>query len=137
MIKMIDSYFEYLTTHPTMLNSIGLWTVTMVFYYFILIKYRQLMIEGSRGENSFWEMPEQWGYIWLYVSGPITAYSAYFNSELPSWVWWFNVGIAGYTIGGRWIFEWALAIRAGSTKVEHETKTTATLEKTEVTKKSE
>jgi hypothetical protein len=90
----------------------------MAFVYFILIKYRTKMIQGSEGANSFWEMPEQWGYLWLYIASPITCYSAFFNVELPSWVWWFNAGVAGYTIGGRWIFEWVLAVRSGATKVE-------------------
>lgn len=89
------------------------------------------MIEGSAGENTFWESAEQWGYVWLYVAAPITCYSAYFKVELPFWVWWFNVGVAGYTIGGRWIFEWVLAVRAGSTKVETES-TKISVEKKEV-----
>lgn len=134
MMKLIDSYIEYLTNHPTMLNSIGLWTTTMLFVYFILLRYKSKMIDGSAGDNKFWEMPEQWGYIWLYVAAPITCYSAYFNSELPAWVWWFNVGVAGYTIGGRWIFEWVLAIRTGSSKVETEsTKVTLETKETKTT----
>jgi hypothetical protein len=133
-MHLLEKYLDFLYAHPQMINSIILWNITMVFVYFILIKYRTKMIEGSAGSNTFWEMPEQWGYIWLYVAAPITCYSAFFNSELPSWVWWFNVGVAGYTIGGRWIFEWVLAIRSGSKVVETTTTTTTTpsVEKIEI-----
>ncbi len=89
------------------------------------------MIEGSAGDNTFWESPEQWGYIFMYLATPITAYSAYFHVELSSWVWYFCFGVVGYTIGGRWIFEWVLAVRAGTTKVETET-TKVSVEKKEV-----
>lgn len=130
MIRLIDTYLKYLETHPDLIHSIILWNVTMFFVYFILLKYRAKMIAGSEGENRYWEMAEQWGYLWLYVSAPITCYSAYFKVNLPDWVNWFNIGIACYTIGGRWLFEWVLALRAGSTKVETET-TQVTLEKKE------
>lgn len=120
MIKLFDTYLEYLTNHPDTVNSIILWTITMFFYYFILMRYKTKMIEGASGGN-FWESPEQWGYLWLYLSGPITAYSAFFKAELPVYVWWFNIGVTGYTIGGRWIFQWLLALRSGSTRVETDT----------------
>lgn len=129
MIKLLDTYFKYLESHPDLIQSIILWNITMFFVYFLLIKYRTKMIEGSAGENKFWEAPEQWGYIWLYVSAPITCYSAYFKTELPAWVWYFNVAITLYTIGGRWLLQWVLAVRAGTTKVETET-TQVTLKET-------
>lgn len=118
MLDLLNRYLTFLMQNPSMINSIVLWNITMGFVYFILIKYRTKMIEGSEGANTFWEMAEQWGYIWIYVAAPITCYSAFFDIKLPDMVWYFNFGVAGYTIGGRWIFEWVLALRAGSTKVE-------------------
>ena len=123
-MEILKSYLTYLAAHPELVNSIILWNISMFFIYFILLKYRTKMIEGSAGQNTFWEMPEQWGYIWLFVSAPITCYSAFFNQPLPDWVWWFNCGVAGYTIGGRWIFEWVLALRSGKNSVQTDDKQT-------------
>lgn len=129
MGKLLDTYLKYLESHPDQITSTILWNITMFFVYWVLIKYRTKMIDGSTGENKFWEAPEQWGYVWIYISAPIVCYSAYFKTELPAWVWYFNVAITLYTIGGRWLLQWVLAVRAGTTKVETET-TQVTLKET-------
>jgi hypothetical protein len=118
MTHVIDSYLTYLATHPSVINSIILWNTTNVFIWFILIRYRTKMIEGVMGENKLWEAPEQIAYLLLFLFPPILTYSAFFNSELPSWCWYFLSFAVAYTLGGRWLLEWILAFKSGSNKVE-------------------
>lgn len=78
------------------------------------------MIAGAHGKNASWESPEQYSYVGKWVVFPIVTFSASFRYDLPTYMWYFVYGLTAYVIGGRWIFEWALALRAGSTKVEHD-----------------
>jgi hypothetical protein len=126
MIELIDSYFKYLSNHPTMLNSIGLWTVSMTMVYIILFKYRERMIAGMSGANNLWDSPEIIGYIVCWIFPPVLFYSAFFNVELPSWVWYFTAFCVAYTLGGKWLLEWVLAFKAGATKVDTDTETKQT-----------
>lgn len=117
-MRLFDSYLEYLSTHPGRVDSIILWTLTMAVVWFIQFKYREKMLTGMSGVNALFEAPEQVAWILNWCWPPIVAYSAYFNQELSLMIWYFIYAAIAYTLGGRWIFEWVLALRAGATKVE-------------------
>lgn len=117
MKELIDTYLIYLATHPSLINSIILWNTTNFFIWFVLIRYRVKMIEGVMGENKLWEAPEQIAYLLLFLFPPILTYSAFFNSELPVWCWYFLSFAVAYTLGGRWMLEWILAFKTGSSSV--------------------
>jgi hypothetical protein len=121
MKHLFESYTDYLSSNPGEFNSIILWTITMFFVYFIMIKYRKTMLTGASGQNGFMESNEQVIYMMNWVWPPVVSYSAFFNSELPVWCWWFMAGCIAWALGGRWLFEWALALRAGATKVDEST----------------
>lgn len=122
-MSLFEKYIQFLIDHPDMVNSIILWTMTMATVWFIMFKYRLKMIAGSEGANKFWEMPEQVGYMLNWVWPPVLCFSAYFKVELPVWVWYFMAAGVAYTVGGRWLFEWVLALRAGKTSVEESSET--------------
>lgn len=123
MVKLIDSYLQYLATNPGKVDSIIVWTFSTFIIWIIMFMYREKIIKGMSGENGLFESPEVVGYILCWVFPPIINYSAFFNVELPNWVWWFLASGIAYTLGGRWLFEWVLALRAGSTRVETTTTT--------------
>lgn len=123
MIRLINSYFEYLATHPDKVNSILLWTMTMAVVWFMQFRYRVKMIDGMSGDNKLFEAAEQVAWILNWVWPPIVCYSAFFNVELSNWIWYFTFGCIAYTLGGRWLFQWVLALRAGSTEVKTDQKT--------------
>lgn len=133
MIKLYESYLEYLSANPGEFTSIILWTLTSIITTTILVVYRKKMVHGATGANGFMESAEQviWimNWIWPYV----LTFSAFFQAELPDWCWWFMSGCIAWALGGRWLFEWALALRAGVTSV-NTSKTEAKVEvKTETT----
>jgi len=118
MIQLIESYLEYLSANPGRVDSIILWTLTMIVVWTIQFWYRKTMITGMSGANGLFESAEQVAYILNWIWPPVLCYSAYFNQELSQWIWYFIYAAIAYTLGGRWLFEWVLALRAGATKVE-------------------
>lgn len=101
-----------------MINSIILWNITNVIMWFILFKYRAIMIKGAEGTNGLWELNEQVSFVFLWLISPILTYSAFFGADLPVWCWYLLVFGVAYTLGGRWILEWILAFKSGSAKVK-------------------
>lgn len=127
MKHLLDSYFDYLSSNPGEFTSIVLWNITSIIITTVLIVYRKKMAHGAAGQNGFMESAEQVIWIMNWVWPYILTYSAFFQAELPSWCWWFMAGCIAWALGGRWLFEWALALRAGATKV-NESKTEITAE---------
>lgn len=122
--KLIDSYLEYLISHPEIFLEIQVYTMIMVPFNIIMFMNRKEMIKGVTGGNTFWEAPEQYAYIAIWVSFPVFTYNGIFEKEMPSLVAYFFFGVVGYTLGGRWIFEWLLAFRAGKSEVTETTTNT-------------
>ncbi len=119
MKHFIDSYFEYLANHSTMVNSIILWTVTTGVIWFLMFRLKSVMIEGAKGTDKLFQLAEQIGYISLWLLTPILSYFAYFKDSESTL--YFLGAIVAYTIGGRWLFQWALAFKSGKTTVEENT----------------
>lgn len=128
MLKLIDSYIDYLSKNPDKIESIVIWAVVNSFVYWSLIKYRERMIAGASGENGFFEPPEHYAYFSLYVVFAIVTFSAFFKYELPMMMWYFIIGLVAYVMGGRWLFDWALEFlgrknsttETKSTTIKHE-----------------
>lgn len=134
MQKLIDHYFEYLSNNPGKVDSIYLWTISTLIVWGIMFAYKRTMIEGAKGENKLFELPEIVGYIatWMFV--PIIFYAVYFFNPIPDMAWYSILFVIAYTLGGRWILEWILAFKTGQSKViESESKKVTVEEKTEKT----
>lgn len=116
MMRFINSYLEYLATHPDKVNSIILWTVTVGVIWFLMFRLKRVMVQGATGVDGLLQLAEQIGYIVLWLLTPIISYFAYFK-ESESTLYFLGAVVA-YTIGGRWLFQWALAFRSGKTTVE-------------------
>jgi len=118
MLKVTETYLNYLANHPELINSIILWNITMFFVYVNLIKLRPTMIDGAKGVNGLFEANEQVIYVLNWIWPGILSYAAFFSAEFDVWVWGLIASMIGYTIGGRWLFEWALAFKTGKSTVE-------------------
>lgn len=116
MIRFIESYFEYLATHPDKVNSIILWTITVGVIWLLMFLLKPVMVEGAKGADKLFQLAEQIGYIVLWLLTPIISYFAYFKDSESTL--YFLGAVVAYTIGGRWLFQWALAFRSGKTTVE-------------------
>jgi hypothetical protein len=116
MMRLINSYLEYLATHPDKVDRIILWTVTVSVIWFVMFRLKPTMVDGAKGTDKLLQLAEQIGYITLWLLTPILSYFAYFKDSES--VLYFLGGIVAYTIGGRWLFQWALAFRSGKTIVE-------------------
>lgn len=121
MIHLFETYLRYLESHPDLINSIILWNITMFFVYVNLIRLRPTMVDGAKGTNGLFESNEQVIYLLNWVWPGILSYAAFFNATFNIWVWGLTASIIGYTIGGRWLFEWALAFKTGKSTVGPET----------------
>lgn len=100
----------------------------MAFMYFNLLRLKPVMVEGAKGVNGLFESNEQVIYLLNWVWPGILSYAAFFNAEFNVWVWGLIASIIGYTIGGRWLFEWALAFKTGKSSVESSTETNVKVE---------
>lgn len=123
MIKLFDSYLDYLSSNPGEFTSLILWIITSTLITIVLFKRRKDMIEGIKGLNGFMESAESVTYLICWIFPYIVNYAAFFQAELPLWCWYFMSGCIAWALGGRWLFEWALALRAGSTTVTETEKT--------------
>lgn len=129
MNELIRKYTEFLANHPEAVISIQVFTVVMVCYYIVLFMYRKVMIEGSKGTNGILEVSEQYSYMGLWFIPPVVVFSGIFKYDLPTPMWYFIGAYVAFVLGGRWLFMWALAWKAGKTEVT-ETKTTVKEETT-------
>jgi hypothetical protein len=126
MRHLFSSYVDYLSSNPGEFTSLLLWLICSTIITIVLLKRVKDMVQGIKGVSGFMESAESVTYLMCWVFPYILNYAAFFEAELPSWVWWFMSGCIAWALGGRWIFEWALALRAGATSV-----TDTKVEKTE------
>lgn len=117
MKKLLESYFDYLSSNPGEFTSVNLWLITNVIIYAVLLAYRKKMVHGAAGQNGFMESPEQVMYILNWAWPSILTYAAFFRAEYSVWVWGFMIGCIAWALGGRWLFDWALAFKSGATRV--------------------
>lgn len=118
MRHLFSSYVDYLSSNPGEFTSLLLWLITSIIITVVLVRRVKDMVAGIKGVSGFMESAESVTYLMCWCFPYILNYAAFFEAELPAWVWWFMSGCIAWALGGRWIFEWALALRAGSTKVE-------------------
>ncbi len=132
MQKLIDTYLNYLSSHPDVVNSIILWTMTSILITIILLKTERERIDGSKGTNKIWESAEQIIHIMSWIFPYVMTFAIYFKVEgMYTLAWYLLIGGLAYAIGGRWIFEWALAFITRS-KTVSQTTTQTSEEKVEV-----
>lgn len=117
-MKLLDSYLDYLSANPGEFTSLLLWLITSTIITIVLSKRVKDMIAGIKGVNGFMESAESVTFLTCWLFPYVVNYAAFFQAELPHWVWWFMSGCIAWALGGRWLFEWALALRAGKTTVE-------------------
>ena len=110
-----------------------MWTTCTLVAWAVLFKYRERIIKGMEGVNFLFDGGEVVTYIALWMFPPILFYVAFFKDYLIAL--YIVSAIMIYQITGRYIFDWALAIRTGSKmnepeKTKVETVTTTTIDNT-------
>lgn len=123
MRHLFSAYVDYLSGNPGEFTSLILWLMTSILITTVLFKQRKDMINGIKGFDGFMQSAESVIYLMCWIFPYILNYSAFFQAELPVWCWWFMSGCIAWALGGRWLFEWALALRAGKTTVVETSKT--------------
>lgn len=117
MRHLFSAYVDYLSSNPGEFTSLIMWIITSIIVTTVLIVYRKKMAHGAAGANGFMESAEQVVWIMNWVWPYALCYSVFFQAQLPVWCWYFMSGCIAWALGGRWLFEWALALRAGKTTV--------------------
>jgi uncharacterized integral membrane protein len=122
MQKIIESYFSYLSQNPIIINSIFQWTLCTLVVWFVEFKYRDRIVSGLEGINKMFESAEVVIFIVCVMFPPIVFHSVFFNLPFSEWNWYFIIGVIAFAMGGRWIFEWVLALKTGQSSVHESTK---------------
>ena len=130
-MDVINSYLKHLAQTPERIDSLLMWTICTLVAWAILYKYRERMIKGMEGINFLFDGGEVVTYIALWMFPPILLYVAFFKDYLIAL--YIVSAIMIYQITGRYIFDWALAIRTGGKitepeKTEVKTVTTTTVD---------
>ena len=137
-MEVIKSYFNHLSQTPERIDSLLLWTLCTFVCWSVLVVYRKSILKGLEGVNMLFEGGEIVTFIALWCFPPGIFYVLFFTENYMRSVYIVD-GIAAYQITGRYIFDWALAIRTGSkiTEVSQKTSESETkVTKTEVKEKS-
>jgi hypothetical protein len=108
------NYFDHLK--PDDISHLTLWTFATVVVWFILWKFRERILSGLEGENGKLEGSETAIFLGLWMCPPIVFYILFFQNGTYALI--FEAFVMGYALTGRFIFDWALAIKNGQSKVE-------------------
>lgn len=120
--NFVRAYLEYLTSHPEKIDAIILWTITCGIITIVEFIHKREAIDGSKGKDTFWEIPEYITYMFTWLALNAIAFVIFFQVEsMIMYAWWIMGGIIVYAVGGRWIFQWALAFISRKDKVVDDT----------------
>lgn len=129
--SLLLSFIDYLIKHEDVMISLVMWTVTNTGMAIMLLRTEKRRIEGSKGLNGIWESPEQITHILSWLLTPTITFAIFFKvPSVEGYAWAILGGGLAYAIGGRWIFEWALAFKNGGKVVDEPVKVTTTTETT-------
>ncbi len=120
----LESYLHHLATDPERVDSMWMWTVCTLVLWFLLWKYRERVISGLEGTNLLWEGGEQVTFFTLWAFFPILFRVAFFKESSTTQLLslYITAGIMIYQITGRYIFDFALALKAGLSSIPEKAK---------------
>ena len=111
-MEVVKSYFHHLAENPERIDSLFLWTLCTFVCWSVLFKYRQIIVKGLEGTNMLFEGGEIVTFIAIWCFPPAIFFVLFLTENYMISVY-VVTGIAAYQITGRYIFDWALAIRTG------------------------
>lgn len=112
-MNLIESYFNHLAQNPERIDSLLMWTVCTFICWVVIFFYRKIIITGLSGSNQLFESAEVVIFIMLWLFPPVVFYASFFK-DVPFYVWVFMWAAIGWALTGRFIFDWALAFKNGS-----------------------
>lgn len=140
-MNVFQSYFHHLAESPERIDSLLMWVVCTLVAWAMLYKYRKSILRGLEGENGWFEGGEIVTFVSFWLFPPIALRIAMFHEESSNTQMislYIVAGIMAYQLTGRYIFDWALAIRTGGkiepTKEPEKVVTTTTQNSPEGTK---
>lgn len=114
-----ESYLNHLATSPERVDSLWMWTLCTFMIWILLWKFRERMITGLEALNLLWEGGEQVTYFTFWAFFPILFRIGFFKDSSTSQMMalYITGGIMIYQITGRYIFDFALALKGGLSRV--------------------
>lgn len=119
-MNVFQSYFHHLAESPERIDSLLMWLACTLVCWFILYKYRKPILKGLEGTNLLFEGGEVVTFISIWLFPPVVLRISMFHEESSTTQMislYIVAGIMAYQLTGRYIFDWALAIRSGG-KIE-------------------
>lgn len=117
--NVFESYFYHLSKDPERIDALLMWLVTVAVAWFVLFKFRKEIVRGLEGANLFFEGGEIVTFLSLWLFPPIAARIAFFKESSGTQLYCFYAFgiIMLYQLTGRYIFDWALALKGGLSSV--------------------
>lgn len=116
--KLFDSFLNYLSNHPDIVNANIKWSACTFFEWFVLAWYRKEIIDGLKGHNLLFEHGEIICGLALICFPPTLFHILFFETKgYQIYALYAEIGIFAVTLYGRYIFDWALAFKSGSDRV--------------------
>lgn len=99
--------------HFTVISTLVVWVV--------MFGYRKRILTGLEGPNGHLEAGELVIFIIAWLTPPAISWIVFMTQYTLYGLAFIGI-VTGYALTGRYIFDWAIAIRSGANKVETETK---------------
>lgn len=117
--NVFESYFYHLAKNPERIDALLMWTICTFVAWFVLFRYRKEILKGLEGHNILFEAGEVVSFISLWCFPPILFRIAFFkdSSTTQLYAMWAVLLIMMYQLTGRYIFDWALALKGGLSSV--------------------
>lgn len=90
--------------------------VSTIVSWFMLFIYRERILKGLEGENGHLEAGEMVMFLIAFCTPPILFYIGLLT-DYKLYALGFVAVVTGYALTGRYIFDWAIALRSGASKV--------------------
>jgi hypothetical protein len=123
-MKVLEGYFNLLSTSPDRIDSLLMWSVCTTVLWIMMYRNKERMIKGMEGANLLWEGGEQVTYYSLVSFIPIIFRTAFFKESSTAQLiaLYIITGLIAYQVFGRYIFDWALALKGGLSSVPQQQK---------------
>jgi len=110
-----DGYIHHLARNPERVDSLLMWVVCTAFCWIVIMLYRREIIKGLEGKNLLFEAAEIVTFVTVLCLPPTLFYILLFKGTEPNqkFALLFEGGLIAVCLYGRYIFDWALAYKAG------------------------
>lgn len=115
-MTFLEAYNNYLVKNSNIVHGFLFFMICNIVVWAVLYKYRERIIKGLEGENGLFQSGEIVIFISLWCTPPVLFYIVFFTEQYVYGLYFMGI-IELYALTGRYIFDWALAVKNGKSEV--------------------